>query len=307
MTRQFPELLRIKSKMVNKMKIKDLFKKKEKTFSFEIFPPKTPEGDIKLIYETLKEFSLLKPDFVSCTYGAAGGNKDKTLALVEHIQKAYDIPSMAHLTCISHTKDEIHEIVKKIKAKCIQNILALRGDPPRANPNLVPGIDNYKHSSELITFLRKEYKDEFCLGIAGFPEKHPLSPTQGSDIKYLKHKVDCGADFVITQLFFDNKIYFNYVEFVRKAGITARIIPGILPITSYDGLIKFCKTCGASVPDKVHEIFAPIKDDNEKIMQAGIDFAINQCIDLLSNGAPGIHFYTLNKVHPIKEIVEAIK
>ncbi|WP_372519490.1 methylenetetrahydrofolate reductase [NAD(P)H] [Candidatus Ruminimicrobiellum ovillum] len=289
------------------MKIKELFEKKEKTFSFEIFPPKTPEGDIKLIHETLKELSLLKPDFVSCTYGAAGGNKDKTLALVEHIQKAYDIPSMAHLTCISHTKDEIHEIVKKIKAKGIQNILALRGDPPRDNPDMVPGIDNYKHSSELITFLRQEYKEDFCLGVAGFPEMHPLSPTRESDIKYLKHKIDCGADFIITQLFFDNQIYFDYVKSVKSAGIIKRIIPGILPITSYDGLIKFCKTCGATVPEKVHKIFAPIKDNPEQIVKAGIEFAINQCKELLSNGAPGIHFYSLNKVQPLKDIINSVR
>lgn len=289
------------------MKITELFEKKEKTFSFEIFPPKTPEGDIKLIHETIKELSLLNPDFVSCTYGAAGGNKDKTLALVEHIQKAYNIPSMAHLSCITHTKDEIHEIVKKIKAKGIDNILALRGDPPRDNPDMVPGIDNYKHSSELVSFLRKEYEDEFCLGVAGFPEKHPLSPTKEFDIKYLKHKIDCGADFIITQLFFDNQIYFDYVESVRKAGITKRIIPGILPITSYDGLIKFCNTCGASVPDKVHKIFAPIKDNPELIVKAGIEFAVNQCKELLSNGAPGIHFYTLNKVQPIKDIIQSVK
>lgn len=289
------------------MKITKIFEKKEKTFSFEIFPPKTPEGDIKLIHETLKELSLLKPDFVSCTYGAAGGNKDKTLALVEHIQRDYNIPSMAHLSCITHTKDEIHEIVKKIKAKGIENILALRGDPPRDNPDMVPGIDNYKYSSELITFLKQEYKDDFCLGVAGFPEKHPLSKTKEIDIKYLKHKMDCGADFIITQLFFDNQIYFDYVESVRKAGITARIIPGILPITSYDGLIKFCNTCGATIPEKVHKIFVPIKDDSEKIVKAGISFAVEQCLELIKNGAPGIHFYTLNKVHPIKEIIEVIR
>lgn len=289
------------------MKITKVFEKKEKTFSFEIFPPKTPEGDIKLIHETLKEFSLLKPDFVSCTYGAAGGNKDKTLALVEHIQKAYDIPSMAHLSCITHTKDEIHEIVKKIKAKGIQNILALRGDPPRDNPDMVPGIDNYKHSSELITFLKQEYKDDFCLGVAGFPEMHPLSETKEIDIKYLKHKIDCGADFIITQLFFDNQIYFDYVESARKAGITARIIPGILPITSYDGLIKFCNTCGATIPEKIHKIFAPIKDNPEQVVKAGISFAVEQCLELIKNGAPGIHFYTLNKIHPIKEIVEIVR
>ena len=289
------------------MKISDIFKQKDKTFSFEIFPPKTPEGDIKLIHETLKDLSLLNPDFVSCTYGAAGGNKDKTLALVEHIQKAYNIPSMAHLTCITHTKDEIHEIVKKIKSKGIQNILALRGDPPRENPNLVPGIDNYKHSSELITFLKQEYKDDFCLGVAGFPEMHPLSASKEIDMKYLKYKIDCGADFIITQLFFDNQLYFDYIKYVKKMGITVRIIPGILPITSYDGLIKFCNTCGATIPEKVHKIFAPIKDSPEKIIKAGISFAVEQCLDLMKNGAPGIHFYTLNKIHPIKEIINIVR
>ncbi len=144
-------------------------------------------------------------------------------------------------------------------------------------------------------------------GRGRFSGKHPLSPTKESDIKYLKHKIDCGADFIITQLFFDNQIYFDYVKSVRKAGITKRIIPGILPITSYDGLIKFCNTCGASVPDKVHKIFAPIKDNQELIVKAGIEFAVNQCKELLSNGAPGIHFYTLNKAHPIKEIIKSIR
>ncbi len=289
------------------MKLTEIFKQKDKTFSLEVFPAKTPEGDIKLIHEILKEFSLLNPDFVSCTYGAGGGNKDKTLAIVEHIQKAYGIPSMAHLTCISHTKNEIAEIIKKIISKGIDNILAMRGDPPKDNPDLVPGIDNYKYSSELITYIREEYKDKFCLGAAGFPEKHPLSDTKESDIRYLAYKVNCGADFIITQLFFDNKDYFNYVDTVRNAGITKRIIPGILPITSYDGLIKFCNNCKATVPQQVHKIFAPIKDSPEKVMRAGIEFAIRQCKELLNNGAPGIHFYTLNKVHPVKEILNAVR
>lgn len=289
------------------MLLTELFKQKDKTFSFEVFPAKTPEGDIKLIHEILKAFSILKPDFVSCTYGAGGGNKDKTLAIVEHIQKAYNIPAMAHLTCICHTKQEIQEIVKKIVFKGIDNILAMRGDPPKNNPSLVPGLDNYKYSSELVTFLRQEYKNKFCLGVAGFPEMHPLSPTKESDIKYLKNKIDCGADFIITQLFFDNQLYFDYVKSVRQAGITKRVIPGILPITSYDGLIKFCQGCKASIPEKVHKIFAPIKDNPEKIMQAGIKFAIEQCRELLDNGAPGIHFYTLNKVHPVKEIFSTIR
>ncbi|MBQ3834888.1 MAG: methylenetetrahydrofolate reductase [Elusimicrobia bacterium] len=288
-------------------KISEIFKNKKVTFSLEIFPMKTPEGDIRLIHEILKEFALLKPDFISCTYGAGGGNKDKTLAIVEHIQKAYNIPSMAHLTCISHTKEEIAQIMQKIVAKGIKNVLAMRGDPPKEEPQKVPGIDNYKYSSELVSYIRKEYKDSLSLAVAGFPEMHPLSPTKESDIKYLKQKVDCGADFVITQLFFDNKLYFDYVDAVRKAGINVRVIPGILPITSYDGLLKFCETCKATIPEKVHEIFAPIRDNQQKIIEAGIKFATEQCIDLLKNGAPGIHFYTLNKVHPVKDILTAIR
>ena len=288
-------------------KISEIFKNKKVTFSLEIFPMKTPEGDIRLIHEILKEFALLKPNFISCTYGAGGGNKDKTLAIVEHIQKAYNIPSMAHLTCISHTKEEIAQIMQKIVAKGIKNVLAMRGDPPKEEPQKVPGIDNYKYSSELVSYIRKEYKDSLSLAVAGFPEMHPLSPTKESDIKYLKQKVDCGADFVITQLFFDNKLYFDYVDAVRKAGINVRVIPGILPITSYDGLLKFCETCKATIPEKVHEIFAPIRDNQQKIIEAGIKFATEQCIDLLKNGAPGIHFYTLNKVHPVKDILTAIR
>ena len=288
-------------------KISDILKQKSRTFSFEVFPAKTPEGDIKLIHETLKEFSLLEPDFMSCTYGAGGGNKDKTLAIVEHIQKAYNIPAMAHLTCISHTKDEIYEIVKKIKNKGIQNILALRGDPPKDNPTQVPGINNFKHSSELVTYLKQTYKDEFGIGIAGFPECHPLSKSKETDMFYLKEKVNCGADFIITQLFFDNEIYFDYVNTAKKVGITKKIIPGILPITSYSGLVKFCNACGATIPNIVHDIFAPYESNQEKIMELGIEFAIKQCKELLDNGAPGIHFYTLNKAYSVRKILKEIR
>lgn len=288
-------------------KISEIFKAKQKTFSLEIFPMKTPEGDINLIHKILKEFALLKPDFISCTYGAGGGNKDKTLALVEHIQRDYNIPSMAHLTCISHTKEEIAQIMQKIIKKGIKNVLAMRGDPPNDEPQKVPGIDNYKYSSELVSYIRKEYKDDLCLAVAGFPEKHPLSSNKENDIKYLKYKVDCGADFILTQLFFDNKLYFDYVNAVKKAGINVRVIPGILPITSYEGLVKFCETCKATIPEKVHKIFEPIKDNQNKIIEAGIKFAIEQCKELLSNGAPGIHFYTLNKVHPVKDILKNLR
>ena len=285
-------------------KISDILKQKDKTFSFEVFPAKTPEGDINLIHKIFRELTSLNPDFISCTYGAGGGNRDKTLAIVEHIQKAYNIPTMAHLTCICHTKEEIYEIIKKIEKK---NILALRGDPPKDNPTLSPGIDNFKHSSELVTYIKQTYKDNFGIAVAGFPECHPLSKNKEEDLFYLKEKLNCGADFVITQLFFDNKIYFDYVNSAKKIGITKKIIPGILPITSYSGLVKFCNTCGATIPKIVHDTFAPYDDNQEKIIELGIKFAIRQCKELLASGAPGIHFYTLNKVYSVKRILEEIR
>ena len=287
--------------------IGDILKQKDKTFSLEVFPAKTPEGDINLIHKIFKELASLNPDFISCTYGAAGGNKDKTLAIVEHIQNAYNIPTMAHLTCISHTKEEISEIIKKIEKKGIKNVLALRGDPPKDNPNLSPGIDNYKHSSELVKYIRQYFKDDFGIGVAGFPECHPLSKNKEKDLFYLKSKIDCGADFVITQLFFDNNLYFKYVNEAKKAGITKKIIPGILPITSYSGLVKFCNACGATIPKIVHDTFAPYDNNPEKIIELGIEFAIKQCKELLANGAPGIHFYTLNKVYSVKNILREIR
>lgn len=287
--------------------ISDILKQKKQTFSFEVFPAKTPEGDINLIYKIFRELAELKPDFISCTYGAAGGNKDKTLAIVEHIQNAYNIPTMAHLTCISHTKEEISEIIKKIEKKGIKNILALRGDPPKDNPNLSPGIDNYKHSSELVKYIRHFFKDDFGIGVAGFPECHPLSKNRETDLFYLKEKLNCGADFVITQLFFDNNLYFKYVNDAKKAGITKKIIPGILPITSYSGLVKFCNACGATIPKIIHDTFAPYDNNTEKIIELGIEFAIKQCKELLANGAPGIHFYTLNKVYSVKNILREVR
>ena len=287
--------------------IGDILKQKDRTFSFEVFPAKTPEGDINLIHKIFRELASLEPDFISCTYGAAGGNKDKTLAIVEHIQNAYSIPTMAHLTCISHTKEEICEIIKKIEKKGIKNVLALRGDPPKDNPKLSPGTDNYKHSSELVKYIRQYFKDDFGIGVAGFPECHPLSESKEKDLFYLKSKIDCGADFVITQLFFDNNLYFNYVNDAKNAGITKKIIPGILPVTSYSGLIKFCSTCGATIPQIVHDTFAPYENNPEKTVELGIEFAIKQCKELLANGAPGIHFYTLNKVYSVKKILEEIR
>jgi len=286
-------------------KISEIFAAKDKTISFELFPPKTDDGYAKL-KDTIADMAGLKPDFISCTYGAGGGSRDKTLDVVEYIESAHGITGLAHLTCVLHTKDEIKAIIKEIKARGIGNILALRGDPPKDKPDWMPGADNFKYSSELCAFIRQHFNEDFTIAVAGFPEGHLLCPDRDQDAKYLKIKVDNGADFVITQLFFDNKDYFEYVQRLRNLGVTARVVPGIFPITNYPGLVRFCQMCGASVTDEVRSIFGPIAEDKEATFQAGVDFAVKQCRELLKGGAPGLHFYSLNKVNPTDKILAAL-
>lgn len=286
--------------------INQLFEEKERTYSFELFPPKTEKGYANLL-NTIKQLASLNPDYISCTYGAGGGSREKTFDVVEHIQKEHNIIGIAHLTCVMHTKEEIKNILEDIKSRDIHNILALRGDPPQDNPDWQPGEDNFHYSSELCHFTRQNFGNYFGIGVAGFPEGHLLCPDRDKDVQYLKMKIDNGADFVITQLFFNNDDYFQYVSRLMKLGVTKRIIPGVLPITNYEGLIKFCAMCGAAVTDEVHEIFKPIKDDPQKTLKAGIDFAVRQCKELLDGGAPGIHFYSLNKFEPTATILNQIR
>jgi methylenetetrahydrofolate reductase (NADPH) len=214
---------------------------------------------------------------------------------------------MAHLTCVLNTKNDIAAIVEDIRSRGIRNILALRGDPPKDHPDWQPTEDNFKYSSELAAFIRAKYGDYFGITVAGFPEGHLLCPDRDKDAEFLKVKIDAGADCVITQLFFDNRDYFDYVERLRKIGVEVRVIPGILPITDYRALQRFCAVCGATVTDEVKKIFAPLQDDQDATVRAGTEFAIRQCQELLGGGAPGIHFYCLNKVHPTAEILEAVR
>ncbi len=286
--------------------INDIFTKKQFTISFELFPPKTPEGEIKL-FQTIKQFAALKPDFFSCTYGAGGSSRGKTLDIVSHIQDKHHIPAMAHLTCVMHTKTDIHHILEDMKQRGISNILALRGDPPKDNPDYQLTNENFAHSSDLIAFIRQSFGAKAAIGAAGFPEGHILAPDKEFDARILKGKVDAGADFIITQLFFDNREYYNYIVRLKKLGVSARIIPGILPITDYNALVRFCALCGATIPPIVHDTFKPIADDPQAVFKAGIDFAVKQCQDLLNNGAPGLHFYTLNKLSPTDEILNQLR
>jgi len=288
------------------MLLADVFRDKARTFSFEVFPPKSPEGHAKIL-ETIRGLSALSPDFISCTYGAGGGNREKTFDIVEHIQNSYGITAMAHLTCAAHTREEIKGILDDLLKRKINNILAMRGDPPKNNPGWVPRGDGFQYSAELVAFIREHLRGGCSIGVAGFPEGHLLASSRHMDVEYLKEKFKAGADFVITQLFFNNEDYFDYVRRVRAMGIRARIIPGILPITDYQALIRFCVVCGATITPEVHAIFRSLIADPVTTMKAGIDFAINQCRCLLDGGAPGIHFYTLNKIHPVDVILKAIR
>ena len=241
------------------MLLVDLFKNRSRTFSFEVFPAKTPEGYVKLL-ETLKSLCALKPDFISCTYGAGGGSREKTLDIVEHIQNSHGIAAMAHLTCMAHTREEIKNILDDINHRGIKNILAMRGDPPKDHPDWAPGPENFRYSCELVAFIRDYFGRCCSIGVAGFPEGHLLAPNRQMDVQYLKEKFRSGADFVITQLFFNNEDYFDYVKRLRDVGVTAKVIPGVLPITDYQALLRFCAVCGTTITPEVHAIFKPTAD-----------------------------------------------
>ncbi len=286
-------------------KISDIFSEKERTFSFEFFPPKTEAGMVKL-YEIAETFAALKPDWFSVTYGAGGGTRDLTLDIVDKFQKRFGIPTMHHFSCVGDSKQALAEKIEEMKRRNIRNIFALRGDPPAEDENWKPAVDGCEYCYQLIEMIR-QHGDFFSIGVAGFPEGHIHCPNRELDSIYLKKKIDSGGDFVITQIFFENKDYFEYVERLRKAGVKERILPGIMSITNYQKLLSFCKGCGATVPQKIHDIFVPLDGDDEATYKAGVEFTTRQCQELLEGGAPGIQFFTLNKLDPVREVVENIK
>ncbi len=286
-------------------KIKNILQKKT-IYSFELFPPKTEEGYQKLL-NTIHDLCQLKPDYISCTYGAGGGGREKTFDIVQHLEEKHHTTGMAHLTCVLNTKEDIRRILDNVKARGIRNILALRGDPPKDNPHWQPTDQNFKYSSELVAFIRSQFGDYFGIGVAGFPEGHLLCRDREQDAKYLKLKIDSGADFVITQLFFNNQDYFDYVQRLKKIGVNVPVIPGILAITDYPSLIRFCGLCGATITEEIKKIFEPIQNNPEATLKAGIEFAIRQCQSLLAGGAPGLHFYCLNKLSPTNKILSALR
>ncbi len=285
------------------MKISQLLHNKQPIFSFEFFPPKSPEGE-KSLYETIKNLRHLEPAFVSVTYGAGGSTREKTVDLVIRIKHELGIEPMAHLTCVNSSETEINSILSRLQDRGIENILALRGDVPQQEGHDIRH-EAFHHSNELIRHIRGNYN--FCLGAAAFPEGHKESRTLQEDTHCMKMKADSGADFFITQLFFENRYYFDLIERTQKIGLNLPIIPGIMPITSVDQIERFTTLCGATIPGDLKNRLESAKDDPAIVMDIGIRHAADQCRELLKSGVPGIHFYTLNRSPATIAILRELK
>jgi methylenetetrahydrofolate reductase (NADPH) len=285
------------------MKISELLNHTEHTFSFEFFPPK---DEISAVDFGINVGQLLKlePTFVSVTYGAGGSNQERTFGLVDYLQNKIGLNTMAHYTCVGSGKDKIARDMEQLQGIHIENLMLLRGDPPKGSMEFKAPENGFNHASDLISFVKNNFS--FSVGAAAYPEKHPESLSLEHDIANLKAKFNAGADFLVTQLFFNNKAYFDFVEKSRKAGIECRIIPGIIPITNFKQIKRYVDMTGAAFPEDLLDKLETHQDNPEKIYQIGIDHAIMQCLDLLETGAPGLHFYTLNKSRAAVEVFESL-
>jgi methylenetetrahydrofolate reductase (NADPH) len=262
-------------------------------FSFEFFPPKSEAGERSLL-RTIDNLRPLEPSFVSVTYGAGGTTREKTIEIVTRIKREQGIEAMAHLTCVGHSRDEIAAILDRLADAGLENVLALRGDPPRGESAFVRPADGFGYASELAAFIT-ERAYPFCLAGAGYPEGHPECRERDLDVRNLRAKVDAGVQVIITQLFYDNRDYFSFVERARRAGITVPILPGIMPITNVPQIERITGLCGALIPDQLHGRLHAAAADEQAVFAVGVEHALAQCRDLLAGGAPGIHFYTLNQ------------
>jgi methylenetetrahydrofolate reductase (NADPH) len=273
-------------------------------FSFEFFPPKNPEGE-RTLRETLGTLGQLGPDFVSVTYGAGGSTRERTVEITKWIKQELRIEAMAHLSCVGEPVERLREILDEIAGAGIDNVLALRGDPPRGQKEWTPHPEGLRWSTELIALIAGGY--QFCIGAASFPEVHPEAPDLAHDIRFLKEKLAAGASFLITQMFFDNRYYFDFVASCREAGITAPIIPGVIPITNVAQLKTITEMCGATIPPGLLLELDRRADDPEAVLQLGVAYTTLQCADLLRRGAPGIHFYTLNRSPATRAILSSLR
>ena len=283
------------------MRLNELLAGGRRTFSFEFFPPKTPEAAVTLLRHA-GELARLKPAFVSVTYGAGGSTRERTLELVANLQAKAGLNSAAHLTCVGHSRAELAAILDTLRARGVANLIALRGDPPADKKDFVPHPDGLTHANELVALIRERHGDAFGIAVAGYPEKHPEAPDEDTDLANLKRKVDAGADAVITQLFFDNADFLRFRDRCAAAGIRIPVLAGIMPVVSKKGVLRMTSLCGAKIPPGLHERLDQAGDDDAEVEKIGTDWATEQCRGLLASGVRGLHFYSLNRSGATVEI-----
>jgi methylenetetrahydrofolate reductase (NADPH) len=277
------------------MKIIDILKNNKFSFSIEVFPPK-PDTDIQIIYDTIEKLMDIKPDFISVTYGAGGSTRIRTVEIADKIQNYYKITTLAHLTCIGSTKEEIAKILDDLKNKGIENIMALRGDIPK---NQDTPFKDFKYASDLVRFIKNNW--DFCIGVAGYPEKHPEAKSMEEDLRYLKEKIDAGADFITTQLFLDNNHFFRYLESVRSKGIKVPVIPGIMTATKLINIERMANLCKVEIPNSFKNALSGSNINNE-VCEETVKYTVGQINHLIKNNIKAIHLYTMNKVEQNKRI-----
>jgi len=286
------------------MRIGEIIRSNRPVFSVEFFPPKTDEGRIQLM-ETAMTLSSLELDFVSVTYGAGGSNRDGTVDITTALKDEVGLEVMAHLSCVGETKEGLAATLDRLAETGIENIFALRGDPPRGETNFVQPEGGLGSSAELAAFIKENY--DFAVGGACFPEVHPEAPDLDTDLNYLKQKVDAGAEFLVTQLFFDNSAYFKFVDAAREKGIDVPILAGIIPVTGYAHTKRICDLCDATIPAHLEQAMLAAEGDAEAEFNLGVAYAAQQCAELLAAGAPGIHFYALNKAPATRAVLGALR
>ncbi len=286
------------------MKIKDIYNSKKMVLSLEIFPPK-PDSPLESIFQTIEALKDIKPDYMSVTYGAGGKAKGRTVEIAARIKKDYGIESLAHLTCIASTKDELHQIFQELKENDIENVLALRGDIPE-NPDFdFPNPLQYRYAGDLIREIKQH--EDFCIGAACYPEGHIDCGSKNADIKYLKEKEREGAEFLISQLFFDNELFYRFMEEIDLADVRIPVSAGVMPVLNKSQILRITKLAGCSLPPKFRRIIDRYENNPEALKEAGEAYAIEQIIDLMAYGVRGIHLYTMNKPETARRIVNNIE
>ncbi len=285
------------------MKIRDKFKTRKSGISFEFFPPKSI-ADREAFMKVVKDLNAFSPLYVSVTYGAGGTTQDRTFDTLKWIIKETDLTVMSHLTCIGATRTSMNVLLREYQSQGIDNILALRGDPPKSVPDFDPRQGEFKYAKDLVDFV-KTY-DYFSIAVAVYPEGHPQSPSIEKDLEYTKQKIEAGADFAITQMFFDNRYYYEFMDRAAKQGITIPVLPGIMPIVDCKKIIEFAGICNATVPQEILDRMEPVMDVPGDMRKLGVEFAIKQCEDLMKHGVRYFHFFTMNRSDMVSEIVKAL-